>query len=76
MCLKKKNPTVEPQVVLPNNNLGNPAGNAEAGQVQAQNFALANDDNADDGLEPIDLGEELNQEPHNDDGLVNQEATS
>ena len=68
LCLKKKNPAVEPQVGLPVNNLGNVGGDAEAGQAQAQAYANANADNANDGLEPVDLAEELHQEPQ-DDGL-------
>ena len=68
LCLKKRNPGVVPQVNLPANNLGNVGGNAEVGQAQAQAYANANADNANDGLEPIDLAEELNEEPQ-DDGL-------
>ena len=70
------NPTIEPQIAPPGNNLGNVVVNAEEGQAQAQIYAAAGEDNADDGLEPIDLGEELNQEPHGDDGLGIQEMNS
>ena len=65
LCLKKRN-SAQPN--LPVNNLGNAAVQAEEGHALAQVYANANEDNANDGLEPVDLADELNEEPQ-DDGL-------
>ena len=68
LCLKKRNSAINAQPNLLVNNLGNAAVQAEEAHGQAQVYANANEDNADDGLEPVDLGDELNEEPQ-DDGL-------
>ena len=79
LWLKKKRSAVEPQLVFANNHLGNAVADAEIGHAEAQAQAQAQgpaehpgfslydeEENTDDSMEPVDLGEELNDEPQDD----------